>query len=374
VSCGSVYPFASLSAPSKATSTTSNATWNIVSVNAGNKTVYLDEAGASSFDSAFQQLEQAWIPIVTGKGQRDQTETIKEMATRYNIPFTTANETAQKLRDAGHQVADPWKSQHETGMAIDVYGDSKLGKVSKEQEAILNANGWYSAGIPWDAGHFEYRGVQWDNSDMFTYLDSLTPTERTKELNKNPDLKQEYIKYQASNLSPATKTRVDKYVLDFENQPEVKDYSIIKSQLEWAREYAKESGSNTDDQALIYTFAKVMDPGSVVRESEYGTVQEYSQDLLGRYAGKISRIYSTDWFLTQDAKDKMLKTLETKLKASERVMKNIRNATAKQLNQITGKDNGADYLKDFVWADTTQPTPQAGWWRIVNTTWGRIKK
>jgi hypothetical protein len=33
-------------------------------------------------------------------------------------------------------------------MAIDVYGSSNLDKVSKEQEAILNANGWFSAGIP----------------------------------------------------------------------------------------------------------------------------------------------------------------------------------------------------------------------------------
>ena len=37
--------------------------------------------------------------------------------------------------------------------------------------------------------------------------------------------------------------------------------------------------SDTDDQALIYTFAKVMDPNSVVRESEYQTVQDYSQSL-----------------------------------------------------------------------------------------------
>lgn len=28
------------------------------------------------------------------------------------------------------------------------------------QEKILNANGWYSAHIKWDAGHFEYRGAQ----------------------------------------------------------------------------------------------------------------------------------------------------------------------------------------------------------------------
>jgi hypothetical protein len=33
-------------------------------------------------------------------------------------------------------------------MAIDVYGSSKLDAVTPEQEKVLNANGWYSAGIP----------------------------------------------------------------------------------------------------------------------------------------------------------------------------------------------------------------------------------
>jgi LAS superfamily LD-carboxypeptidase LdcB len=71
------------------------------------------------------------------------------MANRYGIAFNSNNpaETAQKLRSAGHQVADPGKSNHESGMAIDVYGSSKLDAVTPEQEKILNANGWYSAGI-----------------------------------------------------------------------------------------------------------------------------------------------------------------------------------------------------------------------------------
>jgi LAS superfamily LD-carboxypeptidase LdcB len=72
------------------------------------------------------------------------------MADRYGIAFNASNpaETAQKLRNAGHQVADPGKSNHESGMAIDVYGSSKLDAVTPSQEKILNANGWYSAGIP----------------------------------------------------------------------------------------------------------------------------------------------------------------------------------------------------------------------------------
>lgn len=146
--------------PSTATASAVKPTGNIVPVTAGNKTVRLDQVGAGGFENAINQLKSAWLSVVVWEGARDQTATIKSMADRYGIPFNASNpaETAQKLRSAGHQVADPWKSNHESGMAIDVYWNSKLDPVSPEQERILNANGWYSAGIPWDAGHFEYRG------------------------------------------------------------------------------------------------------------------------------------------------------------------------------------------------------------------------
>lgn len=39
----------------------------------------------------------------------------------------------------------------------------------------------------------------------------------------------------------------------------------------------------TDDQALIYSLAKTLDPGSVVREGEYATVQKYAQSWVDAY-------------------------------------------------------------------------------------------
>ena len=146
--------------PSTSTATAVKPTGNIVPVTAGNKTVRLDQSGAGWFETAINQLTTAWIPIVVWQGARDQTATIKEMADKNGIPFNANNpaETAAKIRAKWIPVADPWKSNHENGMAIDVYWDNSLNKVSPAQEKILNANGWYSAGIPRDAGHFEYRG------------------------------------------------------------------------------------------------------------------------------------------------------------------------------------------------------------------------
>ncbi len=144
-------------------------TWNIVPVTAWGKTVRLDQAGANNFSNAVNQLVSLNMPIVFKNGDagaRDQVATIKSMADRFGIPFNANNpaETAAAIRAKWAPVADPWKSNHESGMAIDVYGSSKLDAVTPEQERVLNANGWFSAWIPWDAGHFEYRGTpsaQW---------------------------------------------------------------------------------------------------------------------------------------------------------------------------------------------------------------------
>ena len=77
-------------------------------------------------------------------------------------------------------------------MAIDVYGSSKLDAVTPAQEKILNANGWYSANIPGDAGHFEYKGVQGtgtqytdQNINDLAYLTELqekNPTQAAKDM------------------------------------------------------------------------------------------------------------------------------------------------------------------------------------------------
>jgi hypothetical protein len=150
-------------------------TGNIVPVTLGDKTVYLDQSSSAGFENAITQANTAGSPIFFAKGYRDQVDTIKSMANKQGIAFNASNpaETAQKLRTAGHQVADPGKSNHETGMAIDVYADSSMKSgVTPAQEKILNANGWYSGNIPGDAGHFEYRGTQGTGTQGTQYTDS----------------------------------------------------------------------------------------------------------------------------------------------------------------------------------------------------------
>ena len=296
-------------------------TGNIVPVTVWGKTVRLDQSGASGFDNAISQLTTAGIPIVVWQGARDQATTIKEMAARYGIPFNPSNpaETAQKLRSAGHQVADPWKSNHESWMAIDVYGSSKLDAVSPAQEKILNANGWYSAGIPWDAGHFEYRWAwvqakqeSFDDtkkSQYQAYLESgKLPTGMKAWLAKTSQFEQEATAWKQAN--PDYLTKDEKKDLSWiqnniATDPRRKDYLSMASKektLTWIQDrLAKWTATPQDKQQLINDFAKILDPTSVVREGEYALAGKYSQDKLTAMWQEISNYFATNGPLSDDA-------------------------------------------------------------------------
>lgn len=59
----------------------------------------------------------------------------------------------------------------------------------------------------------------------------------------------------------------------FNNEPEVKDFNIIANQVQTISDLAKRPGSAQDDVAAIFSFMKVLDPTSVVREGEFATAQ-----------------------------------------------------------------------------------------------------
>lgn len=131
------------------------------------KTIQIDSVAAPSLQSAFDEI---WSWLVVWQWHRDQVQTIKSMASKFWIPFNEANpaETAKALSAAGHQVAVPWGSKHETGMAVDLY-DANGNAPSADQVAILNAKWWYQTAGAWDMGHFEYT---WWSTEWSTTFDT----------------------------------------------------------------------------------------------------------------------------------------------------------------------------------------------------------
>ena len=358
-------------------------TGNIVPVTAWNKTVRLDQAGASWFANAIAQLDAGNISIVVWQWERDQASTIKEMASRYGIPFNASNpaETAQKLRSAGHQVADPGKSNHESGMAIDVYGSSKLDAVSPAQERVLNANGWYSAGIPGDVWHFEYRGAtgtQWPTIDNTSaYQKRLNtwalPTWMKEWTAKANEWLQWYTQWKQANnpLSESVQKRVDSYSDDYSKNVNVQSAFKFAPLLRQYDKIKVSDLSSSQRQGIISDYAKALDPDSVVREGEYATVAKYSSSFGEKTLSEINQFLSGNWTLSDAAAQKVIDAIKSRGKNYMEQEKNVRNQYIEKINRATGYKDGEDQIiyPDYATeesqkakSDVLKIFPWVSWW------------
>lgn len=134
----------------------------------------------------------------------------------------------------------------------------------------------------------------------------------------------------------------------FDNEPIVKRYNVIKEGYQYAQSLAnKTNPTATDDQGLIYAFAKAQDPDSAVREGEYLTVQKYSQSFAETGWANLQRLAKNQSFLTDEARKNMVATIGSKYQASEASYQNTYNEYQRQIQDAyTGQPRQiTDYSK-----------------------------
>jgi hypothetical protein len=102
-----------------------------------------------------------------------------------------------------------------------------------------------------------------------------------------------------------------------------------------------------EHQAVIYNFAKALDPDSVVREGEYATVKKYSQNLINKYGGEIKQAIAGTGFLSPGAIKAIQEATDNRIKAYEPQYQNLRSETANRINTIAGKDVADMVLLDY---------------------------
>lgn len=151
----------------------------------------------------------------------------------------------------------------------------------------------------------------------------------------------------AGGLPPPTQRRVDSKGKAFDAQPVVKRVQTMAESVSFANSLDPNTTNPADDQALIYAFAKAMDPDSVVREGEYKTVQKYAQSWADTFGFNAARIFSNTSFLTPEARKNMKTTIQKKYAAARGQYDNLRVQYGQQINRITGGKDGDTYLTDY---------------------------
>jgi hypothetical protein len=148
-------------------------------------------------------------------------------------------------------------------------------------------------------------------------------------------------------VTPAQDRRINQLSDAFRNDPAVKRANIQAEAVSFVKSLDQNSQNPADDQALIYAFAKAMDPDSVVREGEYATVQKYAQSWLSNLGFNAMRVVENREFLTPQARANMRSTIEKKYGATRAQYDNVRTQFQKQIERITGQPGGDEYLVDY---------------------------
>ena len=149
------------------------------------------------------------------------------------------------------------------------------------------------------------------------------------------------------DMPPAQQRRIDAKAKAFDALPVVKRTQTMAEAVSFADSLDPNTNNPADDQALIYAFAKAMDPESVVREGEYATVQKYAQSWAQTFGFNAQRVFSNTAFLTPQARANMKSTIRTRYGAAKSQYDNVRRSYASQIDRIIGGPGGDDYLIDY---------------------------
>lgn len=136
----------------------------------------------------------------------------------------------------------------------------------------------------------------------------------------------------------------------FDQNPIVKNYAVVQEGAQFAN---STGNTSADDIGLLYAFAKVMDPNSVVREGEYATVQKYAQSWAEQFGFSAKRIFTNSQFLTDQAKANMRAVIAKKAAAAQSSYENFRTQASKKFENIG--ENPEEWLGNY-----NLPTAGAG--------------
>lgn len=133
----------------------------------------------------------------------------------------------------------------------------------------------------------------------------------------------------------------------FGDSPIVKKYNEFVSVGNLIAGVDPKTQNPAEHQAIVYNFAKALDPDSVVRESEYETVKKYAQSLIKRYGGEIKQAAAGTGFLSEQAIIDIQNAIENRLTAYEPQYQNLKSETSRVINGLAGEDVANEVLMDY---------------------------
>lgn len=179
-----------------------------------------------------------------------------------------------------------------------------------------------------------------DPSELITVNKGLTPTQQQGAGGSEGGGIYDVLDFRTANavISQSDKFTSSDIVKRFNN---VQDARNNISQIDAATQ------NPADHQAIVYYFAKALDPESVVREGEYETIKKYSQNIFGKYKGELNNAINGTGFLSAGAIQNIKDTIENRYTSGLTQYTNKQKETARVIDTIAGKPVAGMVLTDY---------------------------
>lgn len=260
---------------------------------------------------------------------------------------------------------------------LDVMQNARLG-ASKQLEALIQSGDTSFknqleiqklqstvSGIDKQAQDTFFNLAQTNPDVAYNYDATKTPIENLQELRK-------LVAAKPGGLSPLqTQKEINTLVSNFRQEPIVKQYQTVATAISALNEAGT---SPTDDIQRIYTFAKIMDPESAVREGEYSTIQDYATAYVEKLGLKANRIFNNEGFLTDEARKFMLTTLNRRYQQVEKSYNDLANQYNQNIESVkTGQITSGlpDYAGGYTPSSNIGATKPIG--TVIKTKVGEIR-
>lgn len=132
----------------------------------------------------------------------------------------------------------------------------------------------------------------------------------------------------------------------FQSSPVVTRYNAALEARNVIAGFDPNTQNPADHQAVVYAFAKALDPESVVREGEYETIKKYAQSLPTRYKGEINNALTGNGFLSPGAISAIQQTVENRYQSQFKQYTNLKNEYARKIDQLAGQPVSGMVLLD----------------------------
>jgi hypothetical protein len=150
-----------------------------------------------------------------------------------------------------------------------------------------------------------------------------------------------------AGLPAALQGRIVSIAGDFGSNQITKRFNATVDSLNVVNGIATSSKNPADHQTIIYSFAKSLDPESVVREGEYATIKKYAQSLINRYGKEVENAINGTGFLSQSAIASIKETMNRNYESAKPAYDNLYKQTASVVDNIAGKPVAASVLVDY---------------------------